>query len=254
MSHFNMSDTLEIIVSGSLPSPQIELSPAAFNARTLALEASGRIKAIASVADLDAAASALTKLKALTRSVEDSRKEVKAPVLEVGRRIDAVAKDYLTSLESEATRLSVIVGSYQEAQRRKAEKERQAAANAQAEAIAEMNAKQAEAIANGDEEAADAARAEAADKIAASQLAAINSEGPRAEGITTRTSWKFEVVDIVAFYSALPELCIITPNNAAIRALIKVGVGANVPGLRVWQEAAAIVRVSAPVKVEEYDY
>ena len=131
-SHFNMSDTLEIIVSGSLPSPQIELSPAAFNARTLALEASGRIKAIASVADLDAAASALTKLKALTRSVEDSRKEVKAPVLEVGRRIDAVAKDYLTSLESEATRLSVIVGSYQEAQRRKAEKERQAAANAQA--------------------------------------------------------------------------------------------------------------------------
>ena len=57
-----MSDTLEIVVSGSLPSPQIELSPAAFNARTLALEASGRIKAITSVADLDAAAVALTKL------------------------------------------------------------------------------------------------------------------------------------------------------------------------------------------------
>ena len=55
-----MSDTLEIVVSGSLPSPQIELSVAAFNARTLALEASGRIKAIASVADLDAAAVALT--------------------------------------------------------------------------------------------------------------------------------------------------------------------------------------------------
>jgi hypothetical protein len=55
-----MSDTLEIVVSGSLPSPQIELSVAAFNARTLALEASGRIKAIASVADLDSAAAALT--------------------------------------------------------------------------------------------------------------------------------------------------------------------------------------------------
>jgi hypothetical protein len=247
-----MSDTLKIVVSGSLPSPQIELSPAAFNARTLALEASGRIKAIASVADLDAAASALTKLKALTRSVEDSRKEVKAPVLEVGRRIDAVAKDYLTSLESEAKRLSVIVGSYQEAQRRKAEKEREEAAKAQADAIAEMNAKQAVAVANGDEEAADAARAEAADKIAASQLAAMNAEGPRPEGITSRTSWKFEVVDITALYAARPELCVITPNNAAIRAVVKMG--AKIPGLRVWQEAAAIVRVSAPVKVEEFDY
>ena len=247
-----MSDTLEIVVSGSLPSPQIELSPAAFNARTLALEASGRIKAIASVADLDAAAVALTKLKALTRLVEDSRKEVKAPVLEVGRRIDAVAKDYLTSLESEAKRLSVIVGSYQEAQRRKAEKEREEAAKAQADAIAEMNAKQAKAVANGDEEAADAARAEAADKIAASQLAAINSEGPRPEGITSRTSWKFEVVDIAALHAARPELCVITPNNAAIRAVVKMG--AKIPGLRVWQEAAAIVRVAGPVKVEEYDY
>ena len=247
-----MSDTLEIVVSGSLPSPQIELSPAAFNARTLALEASGRIKAIASVADLDAAAVALTKLKALTRSVEDSRKEVKAPVLEVGRRIDAVAKDYLISLESEAKRLSVIVGSYQEAQRRKAEKEREEAAQAQADAIAEMNAKQAQAVANGDEEAADAARAEAADKIAASQLAAINAEGPRPEGITSRTSWKFEVVDITALHAARPELCVITPNNAAIRAVVKMG--AKIPGLRVWQEAAAIVRVAAPVKVEEYDY
>jgi len=247
-----MTDTLEIVVSGSLPSPQIELSPAAFNARTLALEASGRIKAIASVADLDSAAAALTKLKALTRSVEDSRKKVKAPVLEVGRRIDAVAKDYLTPLETEAKRLSVIVGSYQEAQRRKAEKEREEAARAQAQALAEMNAKQAEAIAQGDEEAADAARADAADKIAASQLAAINAEGPRPEGITSRTSWKFEVVDIAALYAARPELCVITPNNAAIRAVVKMG--AKIPGLRVWQEAAAIVRVSAPVKVEEYDY
>jgi hypothetical protein len=247
-----MSDTLEIVVSGSLPSPQIELSPAAFNARTLALEASGRIKAIASVADLDAAASALTKLKALTRSVEDSRKEVKAPVLEVGRRIDAVAKDYLTSLELEAKRLSVIVGSYQEAQRRKAEKEREEAARVQAEALAELNVKQAEALEAGDEAAADDARAEAADKIAASQLAVIDAEGPKPPGIVTRTSWKFEVVDITALHSARPELCIIEPNNAAIRAVVKTC--AQIPGVRVWQEAGAIVLGTTQIKPEEYDY
>jgi hypothetical protein len=247
-----MSDTLEIVVSGSLPSPQIELSPAAFNARTVALEASGRIKAIASVADLDAAAGALTKLKSLTRSVEDSRKEVKAPVLEVGKRIDATAKDYLAPLEVEAKRLSVIVGAFQEAARRKAEKEREEAARVQAEALAELNAKQAEALAQGDEAAADAARAEAADKIAASQLAVIDAEGPKPQGIVTRTSWKFEVVDITALHAARPELCLIEPNNAAIRAVVKTG--AQIPGLRVWQEAGAIVRGTTQIKPEEYDY
>jgi hypothetical protein len=247
-----MSDTLEIVVSGSLPCPQIELSPAAFNARTMALEASGRIKAIASVADLDAAAGALTKLKSLTRSVEDSRKEVKAPVLEVGKRIDATAKDYLAPLEVEAKRLSVIVGAFQEAARRKAEKDREEAARVQAEALAELNAKQAEALANGDEAAADAARAEAADKIAASQLAVIAAEGPKPEGIVTRTSWKFEVVDINALHAARPELCLIEPNNAAIRAVVKTG--AQIPGLRVWQEAGAIVRGTTQIKPEEYDY
>jgi hypothetical protein len=247
-----MSDTLEIVVSGSLPSPQIELSPAAFNARTVALEASGRIKAIASVADLDAAAGALTKLKSLTRSVEDSRKEVKAPVLEVGKRIDATAKDYLAPLEVEAKRLSVIVGAFQEAARRKAEKDREEAARVQAEALAELNAKQAEALANGDEAAADAARAEAADKIAASQLAVIDAEGPKPQGIVTRTSWKFEVVDITALHAARPELCLIEPNNAAIRAVVKTG--AQISGLRVWQEAGAIVRGTTQIKPEEYDY
>lgn len=249
-----MSDTLEIIVSGSLPRPEIELSHAAFNARTLALEASGRIKAISSVADLDSAAEALTRLKSLTRSVEDSRKEVKAPVLEVGKRIDAVAKEYLAPLEAEAKRLSVVVGSYQEAQRRKAEKEREEAARAQAEAMAELSAKQAEALAAGDEAAADAARAEAAEKIAASQLAALNAEGPAPAGITTRTSWKFEVVDITALHKARPELCLIEPNNAAIRAVVKASNGAALPGLRIWQEAGAIVRGTTPIKPEEYDY
>lgn len=249
-----MTDSLEIIVSGSLPRPEIELSPAAFNARTLALEASGRIKAIGTVADLDAAAAALTKIKSLTRTVEDSRKEVKAPVLEVGKRIDSTAKDYLAPLEAEAKRLSVIVGAYQEAARRKAEKEREEAAKAQAAALAEMNAKQAEALAQGDEAAADAARAEAADKIAASQLAVIDAEGPKPEGIVTRTSWKFEVLDINTLHRNRPELCVVEPNNAAIRAVVKASNGAAIPGLRIWQEAGAIVRGTTQIKPEDFDY
>ncbi len=249
-----MSETLEIIVSGPLPRPEIELSPAAFNARAVALMASGNVRAIGSVADLDAAAAALTQIKSLTRSIEDSRKDVKAPVLEVGRRIDTVAKEYLAPLDTEASRLSVIVGSYQEAARRQAEKEREEAAKAQAAAIAEMQEKQAAAMEAGNEQAADAARAEAADKIAESQLSVIAAEGPRLDGITTRTSWKFEVSDIKALFAARPELCIVTPNNAAIRAVVKASNGAAIPGLRIWQEAGAIVRNAPAVNVDKFDY
>lgn len=248
------TEKLEIVVSGPLPRPEIELTPAAFNARTVALTASGNVKAIASVTDLDCAAAALTTIKSLTRSVEESRKEVKAPVLDVGRRIDAVAKDYLAPLESEAKRLSTLLGTWQEAERRKAERIRQEEAERQAKALEDMQAKQAAAMATGDVAAADAARAEAADTIAASQLAVIEAEGARAEGVVTRTSWKFEVTDPAALYASRPELCIIEPNNAAIRAVIKASKGAAIPGLRIWQEAGAIVRGAAPVNVEQYDY
>lgn len=248
------ADNLQIQVVGSLPKPSIQIAPAAFEARRVALEAAGGCQEIGSVQDLEAAAAALTQVKALARSVEDSRKEVKNPVLEIGRQIDAVAKDYMSPLETEAKRLSAMVGSYQEAQRRKAEKEREEAARIQAEAVAEMARKQAEAVAQGDEAAADAARAEAADKIAEAQIALANAEGPKPDGIVTKTSWKFEVTDIAALHAARPELVVLSPNNAAIRAVVKASNGKPLPGVRCWQEAGAIVRGAAPVNVKKFDY
>jgi hypothetical protein len=248
-----MSD-LQITVTGSLPRPEIELTPAAFEARRVALAKASEVTTISSVSDLDAAAAALTTLKSLTRAVEDSRKDVKAPVLEVGRRIDAVAKDYLAEPEAEAKRLSTLVGAYQEAARRKAQREREEAEAAQRAAIEEMQRKHAEAAAIGDAEAADAARAEAADIIAESQLAVTAAEGPKADGIVTSTKWKHEVTDIDALYQARPELCKIEPNNAAIRAILKGNNGKPIPGLRIWQEAGAIVRGAAAPKIEDFDY
>lgn len=250
-----MIDELQIVVEGSLPKPRISIVPAAFEARRVALEAAGHCKAITDVMSLEEAAAALTTVKALERSVEDSRKEVKAPVLEVGRQIDSVSKDYLAPLAVESKRLSAMVGTYQEAQRRKAEREREEAEREQTAAVVDMQREQAEAVASGDVDAADAARAKAADRIAASQIALANAEGPKPDGVITKTSWKFEVTDISALYAARPELVNLTPNNAVIRAAIKSGNGKAIPGLRIWREAGAIVRgAAAPVNVESYDY
>jgi hypothetical protein len=55
-------------------------------------------------------------------------------------------------------------------------------------------------------------------------------------------------------FKARPDLCVVTPNNAAIRAIVKASNGAAIPGVRVWQKSAAIVRGAAAVKAEDYDY
>lgn len=247
--------SLEISVSGQINALQIELLPAAFEARRVALVKASAVPAeITGITDLDTAADALTTIKALTKAVEESRKDVKGPLLDAGRKIDQVAKDFVDELNTAASRLSTMVGAYQEAQRRKAERIKAEEAEKQQAAIMEMQAKQAALQGEGklDAAAADALRAEAADKIAESQLAAMKAEGPKADGVVTRTNWKFDVTDIDALHAARPDLCVITPNNAAIRAVIKNG--KPIPGLRIWQEAAAVVRSAAKVNVEQYDY
>jgi len=50
-----------------------------------------------------------------------------------------------------------------------------------------------------------------------------------------------EVIDIKALYAARPDLCVIEPNGAAIRAQIPHN--QTIPGLRVWSEAKASVKV-----------
>jgi hypothetical protein len=52
--------------------------------------------------------------------------------------------------------------------------------------------------------------------------------------------YKFEITDINALFKARPDLCVIEPNGAAIRAQIPHN--QNIPGLRIWQEAKARVR------------
>jgi hypothetical protein len=241
--------SLDISVTGSLPRPEIEFAPAAYEARRAALAKAESVANIDSVCDLDNAADALKEIASIRKGVETSRKDVKAPVLEVGRRIDSIAKDYLDPLDAQHKRLSTLIGSYQEAARAKAQREREEAAREQERALAEMREKMGAATT---EEEIDSARHEAADRIAAAQVAAINAEGAKADGLTTRSNWKFEVEDIRVLFAARPELCIIEPNNAAIRAIVKNG--QPLPGVRIWREAAAIVRGTAPVKLEDYDY
>ena len=67
------------------------------------------------------AATALRSLKDFTRNIEAARTSVKLPVLDLGKRIDTLAKELTTTLETEADRLSRALGAWNTEQKRLAE-------------------------------------------------------------------------------------------------------------------------------------
>jgi len=224
-----MSDNL--IQISELASTEIALMPQAEKLRNVLLNQARTVESITDGFEADCAADVLKNISAAVKEMEATRKEVKAPVLELGRRIDAVAKGWLSDLEAEKKRINRSLGDYQAEQdriRREAErKEREAQEKAWREAE--------KALEKGDEKAA----AEATQKIAESS-AKVSESAHRPEGVSVRTSYKFEVEDIDALFKAAPHLCEIKPDNAAIRAAIKKN--QSIPGLRVWKESSAVTR------------
>ena len=70
------------------------------------------------LATAESAASALRSLKEFTRQIELARADAKAPVLDLGKRIDQLARDLTAELDAEADRLSRALGAWNAEQRR----------------------------------------------------------------------------------------------------------------------------------------
>ena len=191
-------------------------------------------------------------LKSITKGVEASRVLVKKPVLEIGSLIDNTAKNFVGPVLDEISRLSKLISSFQKEEIEKAEKLRREQEAIRAKALKEAEEKRLQL------EAQEAAAKTAAQKLdvlqqqeaeekkleeAVRQTAqAENSIAPaRTAGMVVKKSWKFEVIDIHALFKAKPDLCVITPNNAAIRGMISGGMR-ECPGLRIYEDISTTVR------------
>jgi len=234
--------SLALTLTG-LSHAQIDLAPDATTRRALALQSAATITSVTDAFDADCAASALREVTLLAGEIETARVEIKAPVLALGKKIDAIAKDFSAQLEAEKTRIGRILGDYQAAERVKADRARR-----EALAEAERKAREAALASAAAEVATDPAEATRAQQLstrreAEAQAAALQAAESRPvvpEGTTTRRAWKYEVTDLAALYKARSDLCVIEPNAAAIRAQIPHN--QNIPGLRIWQEAKTTVR------------
>lgn len=237
--------------------PQITLASGSEAARDSLIARLDRIKRVSSTAELALATEAIREAKALLRSVEVSRKAVKAPLTAVTRQVDEIAAVFANPLEASLAKRQDLVDEYVTEQER-ARVAAEAAARAEAARIeqeraaaaAAAEAKLAADLAKAKTEAARTRaleRAEDRQQQAADAAASAYAELPVAqrmakpEGVAVRTVKQFEVLDITALYQARPDLVDLCPNGPAIRVALRAGLQ-GAPGLRVWEETSAVVR------------
>jgi hypothetical protein len=245
-------------------SVSIQIVPAAFTMRQDVLDDSATIIAVTTPGNQRAAVDAARAIASLIKAVETSRKEAKAPVLDLGQRIDATAKEFIKDVLAEEARLKRLLTDYEIEQRRIAaeaqlkrfeeERRRQAEEAARMAEIARQvqAAERAErqALNERDREAAETRRmvaeeAAAAERAAAAQRQAnlpVVVEAPRVAGTVVRDEWTFEVTDLTAFAAAHPELVEITVKRAAVLQKIRGGCR-QLAHARIYEETKVGVRV-----------
>jgi hypothetical protein len=189
--------------------------------------------------DADDALVVAKNLKAYAEEIDQQRTAAKAPVLELSRKIDGLAKELTGKVLGEYDRIRSSLGTFEAEERRKAEDARRAAeaeaARVKAEAEkAALAARRAAKSAEAADRAADAVVEKAQAQIVQIRQTAINAAAPKAEGTKLAGTIVIAVDDINALYADSPNLCTVTANEKAIKAIIKANPNIQLPGVRHW--------------------
>lgn len=236
---------------------EIQVDPEFITARELALVAARDVVAVNDEFSQTCAVDALRELQDLAKTVEKSRTIFKAPVLALGRSIDAKAAELAADITTEAGRLQGLTAKYQDGLRRAAE----AAERARLAEVARIEAEQraaaeAERKAKEDAQAAFTAQQQqealAARQAEQAKLKALERESiavrttvvaapVKPAGLVVKSVCKFEVVNLEQLYKARPDLCRIEASTAAINEAMRAG-AREIPGLRIWEETKTEVR------------
>jgi len=218
----------DLITHPKINGVTIEIIAEAEQMKIEALMSSKGIQTVDDGFEATIAAEAQSALRHLIKGIEESRKDAKAPVLEIGRQIDGVAKDYIEDVKAEESRIAQLLGAFQIVERdKKIAAERQARIQEQ-QVIAE--AAQLLYADSDNTDLLDNAQAHIATlrKEAASKHDAV-------AGVKVRKTIKFEVESEAKLMAARPDL--FSPNESKIRAALKLTI--TIPGIKAWEEIKA---------------
>lgn len=271
-----MNTTTALITITGAEATQVLALPAALAKRDELLAIAKKGQRIASPESAGRATNLLRELKSFEKAINDSHATAKAPVLELGRKIDGLKKELTTEVVAEAARIGRLIGEFNAEQERAAAAARAAAeaearrlrdeaerqqrearekAEAEAKAAAAKAAQETDALkrAQAERAAADAkqrAEQEAANakakldaQLAAQAVVVASTTITKPAGVSTRSDVDFEVTDIAALYAANPSLIEMTVKRADLKAALKaLPEGATLPGVRHWTTSSAVVR------------
>lgn len=113
--------SLEILTLEGMGETQLSATNAARVERDRLLELALAVTTISSTDGAETAARAMRALKGFTRQIEDSRVSVKQPILDLGKKVDGLARELTSDIENESTRLSRMLGAWQAEEKRKEE-------------------------------------------------------------------------------------------------------------------------------------
>ena len=249
-----------IIISG-VSAVSLDITPEAESLKAAALNRSRGIVAVSDSETQEIAVDALSEIKSILKQLENSRNDIKRPVLDLGKRIDGKAAEYAKELTEESNRLHGAIQRHFRNEKEKADAElrmaraleskRRAKAEEEARIALEESRKAAKASLNAKSESEAArldaeagARAQEAIKAqeASESVTLIPTTAPaKAEKMTVRTVWKHRVVDMHALVKSRPELVIMEAKTATINAEIRGG-AREIPGLEIWEETDVSVR------------
>lgn len=231
-------------------------------AKSQALDGAREITEITDPASQQAAVDALARCRRFTKRLESSRKDVKDPVIKLGKDIDKMAKDFAAEVDAEETRLDSLINAHVRKEAEKARRAQQMRDDIAAkkrkreqeiadQAEAERKRLEQEAAKTEDpEEAARLAR-QAKDNALAAEESRQRAENitstpvaiqPRSDGLTVKKVWKHKITDIDALYRARPDLVTLEPKTNAINAAIRQAGDRNIPGLDIYEEIDTSIR------------
>jgi hypothetical protein len=191
-----------------------EITQDAYALKETALAAAKPVKKVESEPEQLVAVNALKQLKAIRTGIELSRKAVKSPVIELGRKIDDIAYSFLAECDKEEMRLQGLINHYQrkELERKRAEEQKLQQTEKKAEELEqEANELRHRAVFEKDKDSRDAMLKRAGELDArvfdAKMIGEVTAmpEATKPKGLVIRNRINFQVTDPIVFAQAWPQ-------------------------------------------------
>jgi hypothetical protein len=210
--------------------------------KVAALAVGALVGKVTNAAEQAEAVTAQMEIQKVLAVAEKARKACKAPVLEFGKKIDAAAERFTDDLKTEMTRITVMVGSFQQLEQMKV----RAAEQARNAELSRLEREKADALTKATSHAAADAIAEHYNRQAETVPV---YEAVRTEGQRVVADWDVSVSNPYELAKFHPACVKITPLLGEIKALLRQGI--SVKGIVATPVVRAGVRVgSAPPAID----